>query len=90
MNLKISAAIVLSLVIGIQTSVNAYKVDDIRRLISTNACPGCDLRGANLRGADLRGADLRGADFTDADLIGADLTGADLTGAIAPNGKPFR
>ena len=90
MNLKISAAIVLSIVIGIPTLVNAYNVDHVRRLISTNKCPRCDLTGADLRGADLREADLRGVDFTGADLRGADLTGAILTGAIAPNGGYFQ
>ncbi|MEH1858356.1 MAG: pentapeptide repeat-containing protein [Nostoc sp.] len=95
MNLKISATIVLSIVIGIPTLVNAYNVDDVRRLISTNKCPRCDLTGADLRGADLRGADLReadlrGVDFTGADLRGADLTDAILTGAIAPNGGYFQ
>ena len=66
------------------------------QLLTTNACPGCDLRGAvmnhlNLAKADLQGANLTGAqlNFTcltsanlrDADLHGAWLIGADLAGA---------
>ena len=95
MNLKISAAIILSIVIGIPTLVNAYNVDDVKRLISTLKCPRCDLSGADLRGADLRGADLREAilintNFFGANLSGADLRGADLRGAIAPDGRYFQ
>ncbi|CAK8723582.1 hypothetical protein GCAAIG_13415 [Candidatus Electronema halotolerans] len=66
------------------------------QLLTTNACPSCDLRGAvmnhlNLAKADLQGANLTGAqlNFTcltsanlrDADLHGAWLIGADLAGA---------
>ncbi|NER79824.1 MAG: pentapeptide repeat-containing protein [Leptolyngbya sp. SIO1D8] len=68
---------------------------NVRRLLTTNSCPDCDLVGANLRGthligADLRKADLRGADLSWANLEGADLndanlTGANLTGAFLTN-----
>lgn len=59
---------------------------DVRRLLTTGACPGCDLSGADLRqthliGADLQKANLQGADLTEANLEGADLTGANLQGA---------
>jgi hypothetical protein len=69
---------------------------NFNQLLTTNACPGCDLRGAvmnhlNLSKADLQGANLTGAqlnftclteaDLREADLHGAWLIGADLAGA---------
>jgi uncharacterized protein YjbI with pentapeptide repeats len=68
----------------------------IRQILQTRECQGCDLsreklsftnlRGANLRNANLFSADLKLADLREANLIGAildnaDLRGADLTGA---------
>ncbi|MFM7601169.1 MAG: pentapeptide repeat-containing protein [Pseudanabaena sp.] len=68
----------------------------VRQVLQTRECPGCDLskaklsfvnlRGANLRNANLFSADLKLADLREANLIGAildkaDLRGADLTGA---------
>ena len=60
--------------------------NNIRRLVLTNECAGCDLSGitlfeAHLIGADLRNAELTGADLTGANLEGADLEGANLSGA---------
>ncbi len=60
--------------------------NNVRRLVLTNECAGCDLAGvtlleAHLIGADLRNANLQWANLTGANLEGADLTGADLTGA---------
>ncbi|MEM7796501.1 MAG: pentapeptide repeat-containing protein [Cyanobacteria bacterium P01_C01_bin.118] len=63
----------------------AYALDesDLKRLIETNECPGCDLQAADLRrldlsGANLEGANLEGANFFYAVLDGANLSGADL------------
>jgi uncharacterized protein YjbI with pentapeptide repeats len=70
--------------------------NQIRQLLQTKECEGCDLvrtklsfsnlRGANLRNANLFSADLKLADLREANLIGAildkaDLRGADLSGA---------
>ena len=60
--------------------------NNIRRLVLTNECMGCDLAGvelteAHLIGADLRDANLQFANLTGSNLEGADLKGADLTGA---------
>ncbi len=68
------------------TAARAYEEADLRRLLETKECPGCDLSGAPLEGADLRDAELLGANLSDADLWGANLFGAylsnaDLTGA---------
>jgi uncharacterized protein YjbI with pentapeptide repeats len=65
----------------LSSSVAAANPDHVRRLLATNACPGCDLSSADLRGANLRNADLRSANLSFADLRGTDLTGANLDGA---------
>lgn len=69
---------------------------DIKRLVDTKECPGCNLSGANLAnktltfvnlsnanlsGANLSGARLIGADLSSANLTNADLKGAKLNGA---------
>ena len=74
----------------------AFDADDVQKLSTNRACPGCDLREANLpdtylqnadlretrlNGADLRNANLRRADLREANLENADLRGADLRGA---------
>jgi uncharacterized protein YjbI with pentapeptide repeats len=70
--------------------------NQIRQVLQTRECQGCDLaraklsfanlRAANLRNANLFSADLKLTDLREANLIGAlldkaDLRGADLTGA---------
>ena len=70
--------------------------NQVRQILQTRECQGCDLsqqklsftnlRGANLRNANLSSADLKLVDLREANLIGAildkaDLRGADLTGA---------
>lgn len=59
---------------------------NVDNLIRTNACAGCDLRGADLNrmilaGADLSDANLSGATFFLADLSEANLSGANLRDA---------
>lgn len=61
--------------------VDDLQASNVRQLLITHECAGCDLRGVDLRGAHLIGADLRSADLTEADLTGANLEGADLTKA---------
>ncbi|MBD2188692.1 pentapeptide repeat-containing protein [Pseudanabaena mucicola] len=65
--------------------------NQIRQVLQTRECQGCDLartklnfanlRGANLRNANLFSADLKLADLREASLIGAILDKADLRGA---------
>ena len=69
-----------------QVQHQSIVASNVRRLVLTNACMGCDLIGADLTathliGADLRQANLQGADLTSANLEGADLTGANLENA---------
>lgn len=59
---------------------------NFNRLLTVNACRGCNLSGAvlnrlNLAEADLEGADLSGAQLNAASLAGANLRGANLRGA---------
>lgn len=74
------------LALGLTAPAQAVNPNDLKQLLETRLCPGCDLQGADLRGAHLIGADLReanleGANLQDANLEGADLKGADLEGA---------
>jgi hypothetical protein len=59
---------------------------NFNKLLTDNACQGCNLSGAvlnrlNLAEADLEGADLSGAQLNSASLAGANLRGANLRGA---------
>jgi len=59
----------------------------IQRIITTRACPGCQLAGADfshqdLSGVDLSGADLRGTHFEQATLTRANLSHTRLQGAF--------
>jgi uncharacterized protein YjbI with pentapeptide repeats len=58
---------------------------DVKRLLETRECSGCNLAGANLTGAHLLGADLRNANLKGAILVNTNLEGADLTGADLRN-----
>jgi uncharacterized protein YjbI with pentapeptide repeats len=66
---------------SLTTPAKAADTEQIRQLLATKQCQGCDLTDAGLVMANLAGANLRGADLTHANLSRANLTGADLTGA---------
>ena len=88
-SLIISAAFIS---LGCCGAAAALDQQDLRRLMSDNACEGCDLAGAeltgmrlagtDLAGASLNGADLRRSFLFNVDLSNADLRDADLGGAI--------
>ena len=59
----------------------AFDEDDLKRLIETGECPGCDLRGSDLRRLDLTGANLAAANLENANFFYAILDRADLTDA---------
>ena len=48
----------------------------LKQLLATKECPGCDLSYLNLKSTNLSGVDL-----SDANLAGSDLSGANLKGA---------
>ena len=62
-------------------SAQALDEDDLKRLIETGDCPGCNLEEADLRRLDLTGANLEGANLKDANLFYTILDGANLSGA---------
>lgn len=62
-------------------AVQAVNEDDLKRLIETKDCPGCDLEGADLRRLDLSGANLEGANLREANFFYSILDGANLSGA---------
>lgn len=71
------------------TTANA---EDVKRLLVTKECPGCNLRGANLAKAnlyfaDLTGANLAGANLMDANLVGANLNDGNLANANLSGAK---
>jgi uncharacterized protein YjbI with pentapeptide repeats len=74
------------------TTKTTAQTADIKRLLATNQCPGCNLSGANLANANLRfanlvSANLSGANLSGASLIGANLNDANLTGADLKSAK---
>lgn len=101
MKTLINSCLVISGLTGVIASISwidsaAADPNQVRQVLQTRECQGCDLsrtklsfanlRNANLRYANLFSADLKLADLRDANLIGAildkaDLRGADLTGA---------
>ena len=58
---------------------------DVKRLLATNQCPGCNLSGANLTNANLEFANLVKANLTGANISGARLVGANLNEANLAN-----
>ncbi|NEQ52468.1 MAG: pentapeptide repeat-containing protein [Leptolyngbya sp. SIO3F4] len=59
----------------------AVNEDDLKRLLETKECPGCNLQEADLRRLDLSGANLEGANLKNANFFYAILDGANLSGA---------
>lgn len=56
-------------------------VDNVRHLLTTNECIGCNLIGAKLKDTNLQNANLENANLQDADLERANLQGTNLQGA---------
>ncbi len=100
MKILIKSCVLISGLIGaialVSCTDSAWADPNVRQVLQTKECQGCDLsraklsfanlRGAILRNANLFSADLKLADLREANLIGAildqaDLRGADLTGA---------
>lgn len=78
-NILTSAVLLLSL--GWAVAVHAEDPQHVQQLLTTKACPNCDLSGVNFTGTDLSEANLQGANLNDANLSGVVLTAADLSGA---------
>lgn len=86
MKLKILTTAILLTPLCFATPLRAENPEQVRQLLQSKSCKGCDLRGADLSGADLSfailvGADLRGANLARANLSKADLSQANLSQA---------
>lgn len=86
MKTRIFATISLLTSLFLASPVFAQTNDPVQRLLTTQECAGCNLRGMNLNGLDLgsvnlSGADLSGANLENTILFGANLRGANLRGA---------
>ncbi|MBO9999334.1 MAG: pentapeptide repeat-containing protein [Cyanobacteria bacterium SID2] len=81
MKLPKFATVTLLVATTLATPTRAENIEHLQQLLSTQDCPGCDLRGAGLVHADLVGANLTGANLVRANLSQSDLSGADLSGA---------
>lgn len=84
---SLSFASIVAISAGISTPAAAENFEQLRQLLSTKDCSGCELSNAGLRLANLARANLSGtnlsqANLDQANLSGADLSGADLSGAI--------
>lgn len=78
------------ILLGIMPAAYAYNPADLKTLLATKKCIGCDLSGADLSrkqlvNADLQAANLVGANLTGTNLTNAKLSGANLTGATLNN-----
>jgi len=79
---SIAMAPIAAIAIAVAPSpTRAESLVDLQQLLTSNACPGCDLSNAGLVYADLAGADLSGANLVRANLSQGNLAGADLSGA---------
>ncbi len=64
-----------------QAQLDETVSNNLKILIETNACPGCDLSGVNLNRVDLSRANLEGANLFRAKLYLANLSNANLRNA---------
>ncbi|MGD1948174.1 MAG: pentapeptide repeat-containing protein [Leptolyngbyaceae cyanobacterium] len=80
-SVALAGVTLLTLIFAPSPAAQAVNEDDLKRLIETNECPGCDLREADLRRLDLSGANLEGANLREANFFYAILDGANLSGA---------
>jgi Pentapeptide repeats (9 copies)/Pentapeptide repeats (8 copies) len=81
MNHRLSVCYVLLIQLGMISAASAYNPADLKVLMATNKCVGCDLSGADLSRKQLANADLQAANLVGANLAGTNLTGAKLGGA---------
>jgi hypothetical protein len=84
MKQEIGAIAAILAIVGLAVPVKAENPIQLKRLLETKECQGCDLSKANLKSTHLIGADLRNANLKGANLEGANLEGADLTAKPTP------
>jgi tetratricopeptide (TPR) repeat protein len=81
MRIRVLTALTLVLAIALADAAKAEKAEHVNKLLSTNECQKCNLRGAGFVFSDLSGANLTGADLSNANLSRANLSGAILKNA---------
>lgn len=81
MQWKSAAIAITTAVFGLTLPVMAANPSHVQRLLKSNQCPGCDLRGADLQETNLSGANLVGANLKNAQLNGSNLGSANLKNA---------
>ncbi len=81
MTAALPALLASALAVALAGPAAAFDAADLKRLLSSGHCPGCDLSGAQIVDEDLRKAYLPGADLAGANLLVTNLSGADLSGA---------
>ncbi len=83
-------SIVLSVMSTYAITANVAKVEspevlnrrqNVAKLITDRACPGCDLIGMDLSGLDLNHVNLSGANMSGVNVSGSNLSHANLEGA---------
>lgn len=87
--LKVRCAALLLPVLELLSNQPALSFDenDLKSLLDTKVCIGCDLRRVDLRSAKLTGVDLKWSRLQQADLRDAELDGATLIGANLEKAK---
>ncbi len=81
MKRKLSVAIALLAGLGVAIAVFLPRLTqptEVKQLLETRSCAGCDLRNANLKQQNLEGVNLEGANLQGANLEGAKLGNANL------------
>lgn len=83
-------AVLLVTAVDFSRTARAEDFQHSQQLISTGACPSCDLSNASMVYMDLAKSDLQGADLSQANLSrvnlsNANLQGSDLSGAVLFN-----
>ncbi len=80
-NVKLEILAIAALLTTVAAPAKAENPEQLKQLLETNACSGCDLSEAQLSGVKLTGADLRDANLSRANLANTNLVQADLRGA---------
>lgn len=74
-------AVAVALLLG-GASLHAQNPDQVKQLLKTGKCRGCDLQNVQLVNVKLTGADLTGANLSGAFLYRTILHGAMMKGAL--------
>ncbi len=85
--MKTNSLLLLLSLLGTSLIAHAGTSEGIDQLLTTRACPGCQLQNSDLSGLDLSGVDLSGAILDGSNLHQTNLRGANLNKASLLNVK---